>query len=235
MAATTHSLSELHLLHLKFEEVHSKLERGPKQIQARQRFVETKQQESADIHEKFQKLKMDADSRGLQLKTNEARIESLRGKLNAAASNKEFSIIKEQIEADQVANSVLEDEILEALEKIDITSTEVGKAEQVVKDAEAETNRISLQITESKSGLEAESERLKATIKVAETSIPPRVGEQYRRLVQAHGASALAAVTDSVCSNCFVSVTAQMLILLNTHQVIFCKTCGRMLYVDDSD
>ncbi|QDT46368.1 zinc ribbon domain-containing protein [Symmachiella dynata] len=234
MAATTHSLSELHQLHLKLENAQSQLDRGPKQIQARQRFVETKKEEAAEVHAKFQKLKMDADSRSLQLKTNEARIESLRGKLNAAASNKEFNIIKEQIEADEVANSVLEDEILEALEKVDSTSTEVGQAEQAVKDAEAETARISQQVTESKAGLEAECERLQAAIKVAETSIPPKVGEQYRRLVQAHGASAMAAVTDSVCSNCFVSVTAQMLVQLNTHQVIFCKTCGRMLYIDDS-
>jgi hypothetical protein len=235
MAATTNSLSELHQLHLKYEEAHSQLERGPKQIQARQRFVETKKQEAADIHAKFQKLKMDADSRGLQLKTNEARIESLRGKLNAAASNKEFSIIKEQIEADQVANSVLEDEILEALEKVDSTSQEVGKAEQAVKDAEVETERLRLQITEAKAGLEAECERLKAAIKVAESSIPSKVGEQYRRLVRAHGASAMAAVSNSVCSNCYVSITAQMLVQLNTHNVIFCKTCGRMLYVDDSE
>ena len=235
MAATTNSLSELHRLHLKFEEVHNQLERGPKQIQARQRFVETKKQEAGNVHAKFQKLKMDADSRGLQLKTNEARIESLRLKLNAAASNKEFNIIKEQIEADQVANSVLEDEILEALEKVDATSTEVGKAEQAVKDAEAETERIRQQIAEAKPGLEAERERLKAAIKVAESHIPAKVGEQYRRLVHAHGAGAMAAVSNSVCSNCYVSITPQMLVQLNTHHVIFCNTCGRMLYIDDSE
>ncbi len=234
MSATTNSLGELHRLHLKFEEVHNQLERGPKQIQARKRFVEAKKQEAENVRTKFQKLKMDADSRGLQLKTNEARIESLRLKLNAAASNKEFNIIKEQIEADQVANSVLEDEILEALEKVDATSVEVGKAEQAVKDAEAETEKLRRQIEEAKPGLEAECEQIKAAIKAGESHIPVKVTEQYRRLVKAHGAGAMAAVDGSVCSNCYVTITPQMLVQLNTQNVIFCKTCGRMLYIDDS-
>lgn len=235
MSATTNSLGELHRLHLRFEEVQDRLQRGPKKIEARQRFVATKKQEAEAAQAKFQKLKMDADARGLQLKTNEARIEDLKLKLNAAASNKEFNIIKEQIEADRVANSVLEDEILEALEKVDALALTVGEAQQAVKDAEAETERIRQQIAEAEPGLKAESDRLKVAIKEAETHIPGDISEQYRRLVQAHGAGAMAAVSGSVCSNCYVAITPQMLVQLNTKHVIFCKTCGRMLYIDDAE
>ncbi len=187
MAATTNILSELHQLHLKHEEVQDRLTRGPKQIQARERFVETKKQEEEAIRTQHQKLKMDADSRGLQLKTNEARIEDLKLKLNTAASNKEFNIIKGQIEADEVANSVLEDEILEALEKVDSTSSLVKAAAEAVAAAEQEKERIAQQIIEAEPGLKAESEKLTVAIQEAERLVPPTVGEQYRRLVGAHG------------------------------------------------
>ncbi len=53
------------------------------------------------------------------------RIVDLEGKLNTAASNREFSLLKEQIAADEQANSVLSDEILEALEQLDLMQDQV--------------------------------------------------------------------------------------------------------------
>ncbi len=235
MSATTNSLSELHQLHLQLQDVQERLVRGPKQISARERFVETKKQEAEEVRAQHQKLKMDADARSLQLKTNEARIEELKLKLNTAASNKEFNIIKSQIEADEVANSVLEDEILEFLEKVDSSVAGVKSAEDAVSAAEQECERVAQQIAEQEPGLNSEAEKLSAAIREAESHLPATVGEQYRRLVQAHGAGAMAGVINSVCSNCHVTITPQMLVQLNSSHVIFCKTCGRMLYQQDAE
>ena len=72
---------------------------------------------------------MAADQKQLQLKAGEEKIKDLKRKLNAAASNREYQILKEQIAADEMANSVLEDEILEALEKIDQFQAKIAEAE----------------------------------------------------------------------------------------------------------
>ena len=64
-------------------------------------------------------MRVAADQKQLQLKAGEEKIKDLKRKLNAAASNREYQILKEQIAADDMAKSVLEDEIIEALEKID--------------------------------------------------------------------------------------------------------------------
>ena len=71
------------------------------------------------LKEKLLELRKSADGKSLQLKSNEAKNLDLTAKLNAASSNKEYEIISSQIEADKMANSVLEDEILEALDKVD--------------------------------------------------------------------------------------------------------------------
>ncbi len=65
----------------------------------------------------------------MQLKSREIRIEELEAKLNTAASNREFSTLKEQIAADKQANSVLSDEILETLEQIDVLDEALKQAE----------------------------------------------------------------------------------------------------------
>lgn len=233
MATTTNRLSELHDLHLKHEGVQSRLRRGPTQIEARKKVVKAKQQALEEAQAKHQRLKMDADARGLQLRTNEARIEELKLKLNTAASNKEFNLIKEQIEADTVANSVLEDEILEALERVDDMSGKVAEAEQAVVEAEKQAKLISEQVAAAEPGLRSDAEKLAGMIREVERSIPGEVSEQYRRLVQAHGADALASVTNSVCNQCYVGVTQEMQVKLNTGMVLFCKSCGRMLYLGE--
>jgi len=73
---------------------------------------------------------------------------------------------------------------------------------------------------------------LDAAIAEAEGFIAEDQIEQYRRNVTQRGADALAAVEGGACSGCYVSVTAQMTNeLINGHHLVFCNTCGRILYL----
>ena len=62
---------------------------------------------------------MAVDKKQLQLKTGEDKVKDLRYKLNASTSNREYQALLEQIAADEMANSVLADEILEGLDACD--------------------------------------------------------------------------------------------------------------------
>ena len=66
---------------------------------------------------------------------------SLKAKLNAAASNREYQALKDQIAADQMAGSVLADEILEALEKIDELAAVSRRAAAEDRPAEGRTGQ----------------------------------------------------------------------------------------------
>ncbi len=140
-------LAELHHLHLASQEVQEQIERGPRQLKARQQAIVQKQAELEAQKLKHKTLRMHADQRSLQLKTNEAKIGDLRTKLNQASSNREFDIIRAQMEADTVANSVLEDEILDALEKVDAAHLAIKKHEEEVSLAKTEETRVAGQIS----------------------------------------------------------------------------------------
>ncbi len=81
---------------------------------------------------------MAADQKQLQLKSSEDKVKDLRRKLNAAASNREYQALLEQIAADEMANSVLADEILEALEKIDAFQKNLAEADAAAGRRQAE-------------------------------------------------------------------------------------------------
>ena len=60
--------------------------------------------------------------------------------------------------------------------------------------------------------------------------------DRYRRTVKQRGADALASVDGGACSGCYVTLTHQVMNeLINGHNLQFCMTCGRMLYLNDED
>src|SRR6185437_3571227 len=125
MSSTCAGMKQLHELRLKLGEISDELERGPRQIAARKQNIEKKKEELEVQRTKLKQTKVSADQKNLQLKTSEARIYDLNGKLNSAANNREYEALRSQIAADTMAKSVLEDEILEALEKVDAAQIEL--------------------------------------------------------------------------------------------------------------
>ena len=232
MSSICAGMKQLHDLRLKLREISDQLERGPRQIAARKQTIDKKKEELEALRSKVKQLKMSADQKNLQLKTSEARIYDLNGKLNIAANNREYEALRSQIAADTMSKSVLEDEILEALEKVDAAQIEVKKQELEIVAAEAELQKLSADVQSKTAGLNEQAAALQSQVSEAEQILPPDLIPQYRRLVQAYGADALAPVINKSCSECYVSVTAQVYVELRAGKVRFC-TCGRLMYVPE--
>ncbi|MFN6108153.1 MAG: zinc ribbon domain-containing protein [Planctomycetaceae bacterium] len=228
--AQANTLPELHRLHLAIQEVQEEIDRGPRQLRARSNTTASRLAELEAQRQKQKQLKMLADQKSLQLKTNEAKLEDLKGKLNQAASNREFDIIKGQIEADKVANSVLEDEILETLDKVDKVQAELKKLESDVAIAQAEEKMFASEVDQRRPSLEARLGSLREELQQAETYLPEEIRAAYQRLVQAHGASALSPVENATCTSCYVRLTPQNAVSIESGTIMFCRTCGRLLY-----
>lgn len=227
-------LRKLHALLTRLGKVREELASGPRQVKARETLMEKAEAELETKRDALKQAKAGADRKALDLKTNEAKIADLQAKLNAASSNKEFDVIKGQIEADTVANSVLEDEILEALETVDRLQIAVGEGEQQVTQTREERDKRAQEVATAESGLLSQAAELEAEVKEAEKVLSGDAATNYRRLVEAHGADALAAVDGTICTNCYVSITPQMRVGLNSGKVIFCN-CSRLLFVPAED
>lgn len=232
MATSSQALTTLHELHQRLREVQGDLERGPRQVQIRTATLQKRQAELQTARDRLKQFKMVADQKNLQLKTNEAKIADLKTKLNVAGSNREYEIITGQIAADTMANSVLEDEILEALTKVDQMQAELKGADEMVKVAEKELQNATADAQAREPGLKEREKSLLAEVTAAEKFLPPDILPQYRRTVQAFGSEALAAVENKVCTSCYVQITSQKLVELRTGKIMFC-TCGRLMYLPD--
>ncbi len=229
--AARNGVSELHDLYGKLREVQNQLQSAPRQIKARQQFSAAKQAEIDATREKIKKLKSSADQNNLMVKTNESKILGLKVKLNQSGSNREFDALRSQIEADEMANSVLEDEVLAAFEKLDRLKEELTELESelvTLKNAEA---KLAQQLEAAAPALRAQVAEYQAAIAKAESIIPGEISLAYNRMAQAQGPEAFAEVDGNQCQACFVTLPPQTLVELKQGKVLFCKSCGKLMYL----
>ena len=235
MSTAASGLKELHQLHLRLSSIREQLALGPQQIENCQKTITGIEHKLEEEKEQFKQLRMLADQKALQLKTNEQKIDELKVKLHACTSNREFDIFMSQIEADKMANSVLEDEILEVLEKVDQHQTAIADTQNNLVQAKAEEVRIADEAASAKPALDEKAVKLMSALESSEAVLPASIIEQYRRLVHAHGAEALAAVENKACTSCHSLLSPQYCVDVNTGKLTFCRGCGRILYLAENN
>ncbi|MBX3442305.1 MAG: hypothetical protein KF774_07845 [Planctomyces sp.] len=223
-------LTELHRLHGLLRDVRDELARGPRQTKARELVVANAKTDVSNKQEELQQTRLSADRKGLELKTLESKLTDLRGKLNQASSNREYDILRGQIEADVAAKAVLEDEILEHLDRVDRLQKDIVSAQGRVQQTEQDKTAYIAEFNAAAVELRGREANLLAALQKAEAVLSGDNLAKYRRLVEAHGADALASVENGVCTGCYVSLTPQQRVLLNSGQILFCSSCGRLMY-----
>ncbi len=233
MTVTAAALRELHSIHRQLANLHDRLERGPRQVRSRAANVQQWEAQLAEAEERVKQTQLNIDRKQLDLKTGEQKITDLKQKLNACSSNREYQALLEQIAASEMAGSVLTDEILEAMEKVDQLRVEVGKRNGTVATGRQELEKTRREVESAADALKAEIAELEGRLAEAEASLPADFKVDYQRIVNSKGPDGLAVAEDGVCTGCGQQITLNMLDKLMLSQPIFCKSCGRLLYLPE--
>jgi uncharacterized protein len=229
----TSVLRTLHRIHRQLTDLKEQLDRGPKQIRATEANVQHREDAMAKTKAEAKALRMAADQQQLQLKSGEDKVKELRRKLNAISSNREYQVLLEQIAADEMTNSVLADEILEALEKIDAFQTNIAEAQAAAAAAKQKAAEVRDEVAKREPALSADIARLEAELQETEATLPAEIREVYRRIVRQKGEDALAMVENQCCGGCNQQVPLNVCNQILMGQPVFCRTCGRMLYMPE--
>ena len=177
------------------------------------------------------KTRLAIDSKQMTLNEREAKIQDLKGRLNSADSNKEYQLLKERIEADLQANSVLQDEILEMLERLDDLQAVSESAKANHAKAVIETKKITDQVELQLKELNSELTRVCGNLAETERQLPAELMQDYRRMVNGLGENALGSTDTETCGNCYQRLTTQMVAELMMKHPVRCQGCGCILYV----
>ncbi len=233
MSVTASLVQRLHRINRQKTDLNGQLERGPRLVIAATRKLQSAEKHVADTRDKIKRMKVDADGKQLHMREREDKIHKWQGNMNSAKENREYQALKDQIAADEQANSVLSDEILEILEAIDEETQLLVEAEANAVELAKELRTIEKQVADRKLVLESELARVNAELEEAEQGLVGDFKREYMRLVVAKGEDAMAELEGNCCGGCYQSLTPQMLDKLLQGQPVLCPACGRLIYQDN--
>ena len=227
-------LRTIHRILRQLNDLNDRLEKGPRQIAIAERAKNAFVTDLEEVKQTRLKSKMAADEKQLQLSGREARIEELKSKRNGVSSNREYQLLTEQILADQQANAVLSDEILELLEKIENLDAAVVQSETNLGKAQQETKKVAERINAEMASLESECERVGQELTENENCLPGVIKVEYHRVVEKRGEETFAETDLNTCGRCFTLITPQTQSELIMKQSVLCKSCGSILYIKEN-
>ncbi len=224
-------LRTLHRIHKQLTDLKDRRDRGPRQVRAGEANIKQREADAEKLREELKTMRKNIDQKQLQMKSNEQKLKELDTKLNQAASNREYQILKDQIAADKMANSALEDEIIELMDQTDAFQPKIAEAEGLLKTTRDKAVAARQAVEVQAASIQADIVRLETELKHCEADLPDEIRETYQRLVEKRGEEALAEVVDGACGGCCQQIPVNVEASVRLQQPSFCRTCGRLLYV----
>ncbi len=212
--------------------------------------LKQKPQEIIALEEKFSVLtstlkQMENDLKQVQLVQKEKELDLLskeqlvdkqKSQLALVKSNKEYSALQLEIGKIKADNSLLEEEILIGLEKIDALKQSIAKEKEKLaleeKRVKQEKANIELKIKELNEQLGSLNAQRKVIIA---SGIKQNVLTLYERILQNRGEFAIVCVKDDACSGCSMAIRPQVVNELRMGKLLTCDNCSRILYVDNCE
>ena len=99
--------------------------------------------------------------------------------------------------------------------------------------ARQKADEVRKAVAELQEPLQADLARVQAELHQTEATLPDDIRETYNRIVRQKGEDALAMVENQFCGGCNQQIQLNMLNKVMLGQPVFCKTCGRLLYLPE--
>jgi predicted nucleic acid-binding Zn-ribbon protein len=209
-----------------------------KRRDSRPRILESKKRELAAAEKKLvthkdEKSEADreVDRGNLDLATAEDALAKLEVNRNTAKSNKEYTVLTNEIGDKKLAISKAEDVALAAMSRAE---TVAGRTPEF----EADVVRATRELADLAKDVEAEVERLNGEIATIDADRDERASKidrdalsRYDRVLEARSGSAMAEVISGACQGCGMTLTPQeQNQVLKASGIVTCKSCARILY-----
>ncbi len=208
---------------LRKQDVHKKRA----QIEKEKTLAKEKQEEKVAVQK-------DIDRKELDLKTNEGAITKFNVQLNSIKTNKEYSALISEIGSKKADMSILEDEILDTMSKLEIAKQGFEKATDNLRNEEESLKDLINSVDAEVKETDTEIEKIKGEQKKYIDLLDEHSLANYNRLSNIKGGKAIVPVIGNVCGGCFMNIRTQTLnALMGNKDLVFCQSCSRILYLDE--
>lgn len=230
-------LRRIHSLYLQLDELRGRLMKGPRLAQAHQEQIRQAEKNLELTKKAHTEARMASHAKQLEYEQKLADIQRRKGRLLECDDNREYQLLKDQIAADEMAASVLADEAIELMARVEEMAVKVQEAEAAVAAAKETAAKwqeeFSRQEPIIRSDMAQVEKELKHLITQLDAMLPYEIKDLYQRTLRSKGSDALAPLRGDFCGGCNQHVPINMRSDLICGKPIWCRSCGRLLYIAD--
>jgi predicted nucleic acid-binding Zn-ribbon protein len=204
----------------------------PAQVEILKLAFEEKKKSLTQLEKAHLDAQKEKKDRELELATKEENTKKLQGQLYQLKTNKEYNTMLAQIQDSKADGSLVEDKILEAMDKIERTKVAVEEEKKKLGEEERTFNeqkkKVELELKEIDDRLATLTSQRQQLL----PGIDKKILTQYERILQNREGLAIVAVKDSTCKGCHMFVPPQVINSIQMYDhIITCEVCNRMLYI----
>ncbi len=228
-------LKRVQSLKNKIDELEASQERRKQDVQKKRAKIEEEKALSEKKQEEKVAVQKDIDRKELDLKTKEGEITKFNVQLNSIKTNKEYSALISEIGSKKADMTILEDEILDKMSKLEIAKQGFEKATESLRNEEVSLKDLISIVDAEVKETDAEIEKIKGEQKKYIDTLDEHSLTNYNRLSNIKGGKAIVPVIGNVCGGCFMNIRAQTLnALMGNKDLVFCQSCSRILYLEEN-
>jgi len=215
---------------IKIAKIKAEIESAPVIIDEKKQDLENKKSETEATKRNFVSLSSLKKEKEALLDSKEKAIAKHSMELNSVKANDAYKALLLEIEKAKADKSVIEDEILGLMEKIDAESAAVKKAESEFKEFERKINSEIAEISASAKKHEEEIVNIEKERENYKQKVNPRILDQYERVREGRDGQGIVVIDGDSCGGCTMVLRPQ---LINQAQkcteLVFCDNCSRIL------
>jgi len=165
------------------------------------------------------------------IKVGHQKVSKLRDQMLSAKTNEQYRAFQNEIEFAEDAIRKAEDRILDLMAEGEPLDANVKRAEVALKEEKQQVEAEKARARERTAADQKQLEQHKAERKTLVSGLKPQIYSAYERIRKKWHGSAVAEATDGRCSACQIMLRPQFFQdLRNTDQLMFCESCGRILF-----
>lgn len=228
------ALRKLDQLDAKTARLRREIRELPADLEKHRGEVEASRARLARLGEERKKLQREVDNLDLEMRANAEQIRKYQIQQNSAKTNEEYGALKKSIEALRQATAGLEDRALAIYESLDRLKEESEVVRRSVQEAEERLRTEEEEVRREIAALERELEGVLVERAEVQKAVSPGTLALYQRIMAKTLDRALAPVRGRVCEGCHMEISSNAIsTLLAAKEIVLCKSCSRILYLED--
>ncbi len=206
----------------------------PVAIEAIRQDFETKKEKLKSIEESRQKSQLKQKEKEMALAEKEEGIKKSQGQLGQLKTNKEYHAKLAEIESLKADKSIIEEEILVAMDEIDALKNAIDAEKKNLEGEEKSFNEKKNTILARGKEIDGLLSDLEGKRKILSDSVDKQILQRYEHILHGKEGLALVKVQNTSCGGCFMTVPHQVINEIKMHErLITCDMCARILYLED--